>query len=85
MSKTAPFLSHTPEYFSLITGLFKAIQDIRSKFKEKYIYPLIFIRDDIYELIKDNDKTKWGDFSETLDWNESSIKRLLAFRFTRAC
>jgi hypothetical protein len=71
------------EYFSLITGLFKATQDIRSKFKEKHIYPLILLRDDIYDLIKDNDKTKWKDFSETLDWNENSIKKLLAFRFTR--
>lgn len=37
------------DYFSLLTSLFKAVQDIRSKFKGKgNIRPVVFLRSDIY-------------------------------------
>lgn len=71
-------------YISLVTSLFKAVQDIKSVFNAGKIKPVIFLRDDIYDLITDSDKTKWNDFKLDLDWNPNSIKNLLAFRLTRA-
>jgi hypothetical protein len=74
------------QYSALITGLFKAVQDVRSVFSKKtyHLYPIVFLRDDIYEIIQDSDKTKWNDLKISLDWNEDRIKKLIAFRISRA-
>lgn len=76
----------TTRYTSLLIGLFKAAQDIRSKFTQNNtgILPVIFLRDDIYALLMDSDKTKWSDFSINLSWDVNKIKLLLAFRISRA-
>lgn len=73
-------------YTLLLTGLFKAVQDVKSVFRQSSanIFPIIFLRDDIYDLIDDNDKTKWDDFKIDLNWTEDKIKRLLAFRLSKA-
>ncbi|PAR26402.1 P-loop ATPase, Sll1717 family [Vibrio metoecus] len=71
-------------YLSLLTSLFKAVQDVKSIFPNTGIKPVVFLRDDIYDLLVDSDKTKWDDFKLELDWNIDSIKDLLAFRLTRA-
>ena len=73
-------------YTHLLTGLFKAVQDIKSVFRDGHIkvYPVIFLRDDIYSIITDADKTKWDDFKIELDWNRSTIRDLLTFRISRA-
>lgn len=74
------------QYINLITSLFKAIQDIKSVFKDRkeIICPIIFLRDDIYLLIKDTDKNKWGDFKTALEWDESKLKAMLAYRISKA-
>lgn len=72
-------------YIELLTSLFKAVQDIRSLFNKGagfHIMPVIFLRDDIYAHIKDNDKNKWADLSVTLDWNAEKLKDLLAYRIS---
>lgn len=72
-------------YIELLTSLFKAVQDIRSLFSKDsgfHIMPVIFLRDDIYAHIKDNDKNKWADLSITLDWNAEKLKSLLAYRIS---
>ncbi len=71
-------------YTQLLTGLFKAIQDIRSIFRDFKLYPIIFLRDDIYSTLQDPDKTKWDDLRITLDWSEDGLKNLIAFRLSRA-
>lgn len=73
-------------YNNLLTSLFKAVQDIRNTFKPigKKLIPIIFLRDDIYAIIKDPDKNKWSDLKIDIDWDEAKIKKLLAFRITRA-
>lgn len=77
--------SHS-EYISLLTGLFKAVQDIRSIFATNgyKIYPIIFLRNDIYDLIQDSDKAKWDDLKISIDWDIPKLKDLLAFRIERA-
>lgn len=71
-------------YTNLLTSLFKAAQDIISMFKgEKNIFPVIFLRDDIYSLIKDSDKNKWRDYKVEIEWTEKRLKELLAFRISQ--
>lgn len=72
------------QYTALLTGLFKAVQDVRSVFSTSKLYPIVFLRDDIYEIVNDSDKTKWNDLMIPLDWNEERIKELIAFRISRA-
>jgi cold shock CspA family protein len=73
-------------YICLLTSLFKAVQDVKSIFRGsgKKIYPIIFLRDDIYDLMKDPDKTKWGDLRLDLDWNVPKLKQILAYRLSKA-
>lgn len=73
-------------YNNLITSLFKAVQDIKNTFRisKLNINPIIFLRDDIYDLIKDSDKNKWSDYKLEIDWDENKIKRLIAFRISKA-
>lgn len=72
------------QYTDLLTSLFKAVQDIRARFSTRKLYPVVFIRDDIYEILQDPDKTKWLDYKADLEWDEDSIKNMLAFRLSRA-
>lgn len=71
-------------YRELLISLFKAVQDIRSKFEKFKILPIVFLRNDIYDTLQDSDKNKWSDYKVELDWNRESIKKLLAFRVSKA-
>ena len=78
--------SRNEEYFHLLTSLFKAVQDVRSIFGSvnHKIFPVIFLRDDIYDFLRDADKNKWKDFQVGLEWDSEKIQKLLAFRISRA-
>ncbi|MFD2916375.1 P-loop ATPase, Sll1717 family [Psychroserpens luteus] len=73
------------QYIFLLTSLFKAVQDIKSTFIETNlnIKPIVFLRDDIYSLIKDSDKNKWRDFKIEIEWNKQKLKDLLAYRISK--
>lgn len=70
------------DYFDLVTGLFKAVQDVRSLFEEKNlnIYPVVFLRTDIYNLITYSDKNKWSDSIIKIVWTPERLKRLIQHR-----
>ena len=75
------------QYTALMTSLFKAVQDVRTIFDSRNgakLFPVIFLRDDIYSIIQDSDKNKWGDFKVDLNWDCQKIKKLIAFRITRS-
>jgi cold shock CspA family protein len=74
------------DYFSLLTSLFKAIQDVKSIMNSRgcKIYPILFLRSDIFKRVIDPDKTKWSDISIELEWNRALIKKMLAYRLSRA-
>lgn len=75
--------AESEKYRYLITSLFKAVQDVRSSIKSKYhVFPIVFLRDDIYAIIRDSDKNKWSDFKINLDWTEEKIKSLIAHRIS---
>ncbi|MCZ8286828.1 MAG: hypothetical protein O9353_15345, partial [Bacteroidia bacterium] len=50
---------------------------------DKNIRPVVFLRDDIYALVKDSDKNKWRDYKIEVEWNAKKLKDLLAFRITK--
>lgn len=69
-------------YLPLLTSLFKAVQKVRSSLKDFNIYPVVFLREDIYNLIVDNDKTKWEDTRLQLEWTDEKLKAMLAYRIS---
>lgn len=72
------------KYRQLLTSLFKATQDVKSKFSKFKLYPVVFLRDDIYDVLQDPDKTKWEDYRINLDWSREALQNLLAFRISKA-
>lgn len=77
---------HNKQYFELIKGLIKASQEIKIKFKRlnKNVFSTVFLRDDIYDLVKDNDKAKWIDSAVDLRWNKKDLQELFAYRISKA-
>lgn len=75
----------TEQYIFLITSLFKAVQDVKSTFIgfNKNIKPIVFLRDDIYALIKDSDKNKWRDYKIEVEWTKPKLMDMLAYRITK--
>lgn len=69
-------------YFNLITGLFKAIQDINAIFNNRdyHINPIVFLRNDIFRILTDSDKNKWNDNIIYITWSEQKLKLMLAHR-----
>ena len=84
--KSADSSSTSRHYLELLTSLFKAVQDVKATFPAgRYgIRPIIFLRNDIYDILKDPDKTKWNDLRLDLHWNLQSIRNLMGFRIGRA-
>ena len=75
----------TYSYISLLTSLFKAVQDVKANFSgfNLNVRPIVFLRDDIYMAIKDSDKNKWSDLIIELEWTKDKIKSLLAYRISK--
>lgn len=73
-------------YIHLLTSLFKAVQDVRSIMDRcgKNIYPVVFLRDDIFDLLTDSDKNKWRDLTTNLEWSLPDIKDLLKYRIEKS-
>lgn len=78
--------SESRNYKCMLTSLFKAVQDIRNTFTivDKKVFPVVFLRSDIYSQIKDSDKNKWRESIIDLEWNTSKIKKMLAHRLSVA-
>ena len=74
------------QYKSMLTSLFKAIQDVRSIFDddEKHIFPVAFLRSDIYSQLTDSDKNKWRESIINMEWETLQIKQMLAHRLSVA-
>jgi hypothetical protein len=74
-------------YFDLLVGLFKALQNVRYALKsagKTSVVPVIFLRDEIFDLCRDPDKNKWLDRAIYLDWTPARLQNLIAFRLSRA-
>lgn len=74
-------------YFDMLTGLFKAIQDVRYLFEDqnKNIFPIVFLRTDIYNQITYSDKNKWSDSIINIIWTPDKLKELIRHRLNILC
>jgi hypothetical protein len=74
------------DYMCMLTSLFKAVQDIRGIFDKngKHIFPVVFLRSDIYDRLKDSDKNKWSESIIDLQWSSEKIQSMLAHRLSVA-
>lgn len=73
------------QYLNLLTSLFKAVQDIKAYFNDTGINlrPIVFLRSDIYSLIRDSDKNKWSDYRLNLTWNPDKLYKMLCYRLAK--
>jgi len=71
----------------MLTGLFKAIQDVRYLFEDqnKNIFPIVFLRTDIYNQITYSDKNKWSDSIINIIWTPDKLKELIRHRLNILC
>ena len=72
------------DYFALVTNLLKAVRLIRSDSRFKNVFPIVLLRDDIYNLLQDPDREKWMDWTISINWSENRIKELMAYRLCQA-
>ena len=78
-------LDRRDQYFELIKSLLKAVTHVRVALGRKFcVRPIVFLRDDIYDLVDDPDSNKWDDIAVKLKWSEERLKSLAAFRISRA-
>lgn len=72
-------------YARLLGGLFRATIDIKAAFDHRAkIYPIVFLRDDIFDMLTDNNKAKWSDCSVDLRWQSSLLGDMATYRLFRA-
>ncbi len=69
-------------YFDLVTGLFKAVNDVRMLFEEYSlnIFPVVFLRTDIFNEITYSDKNKWSDSIVKIEWTPEKLKEMMCYR-----
>lgn len=72
-------------YARTVLGLIRACFEIRRELTSApvSILPVVLLRTDIFDLLKDPDKNRWTDRAVMLRWHNSEIKRLLEFRIAR--
>ena len=71
-------------YHEMILGLLRAANDIK-KTAQKYelrIFPIIFMRDDIFNNLYFSDKSKFKEKSIRIVWDNESLKNLLSYRIS---
>ena len=74
------------QYLQLLTSLIKAVSEIRSisVTNNLKVFPVIFLRDDIFDLLRDNDKNKLVDVTLELQWDQQKISDMLAHRIWKS-
>lgn len=76
------------DYFSMVTSLIKATEDIRGVFdndrEQKSVFPIVFLRSDIYSRVKHSDKNKWREELIELSWDRAEIQNMLSHRLSVA-
>jgi hypothetical protein len=70
------------QYFSLLSGLMEACISVRAELQQvgANVYPIAFLRDDIYDQIVDQDAGKWFARKIELRWSPANLELLLAHR-----
>ncbi len=73
---------NTDESKNLIIGCLKAVKDLNVQLQGIVGYPpiIVFLRDDIYNELRFNDKNKIYQGAEFLEWDEDGLLRVIARR-----
>ncbi|MCR6646463.1 MAG: hypothetical protein NVV62_19080 [Terricaulis sp.] len=75
------------DYFlAYARALVRAVLSIRKSFAQTNkakVFPIIAMRSDIYQRIKDADKGKWSDVVVDLRWSQEQLEHLADFRVAR--
>jgi hypothetical protein len=69
-----------PEYGLAITSLFKTVADIRREFLERDLFPVITLRDDIFDFLRHAERNRWQQDKVEIEWDEDKIKAMIAHR-----
>ena len=76
-------LQYREAFNRLMAGLLKAVQEVKTKLRNKII-PIVFLREDIYWELKDTSKSKWIDFIIKPEWKIETIKQIVTHRLSLA-
>lgn len=73
-------------FIELVTGLLKSVSSVTSFGKSIgiKIVPIVFLRNDIFDLVTDPNKSKWFSQSIDLTWSNDDIRRLLIHRINHS-
>jgi Uncharacterized conserved protein (DUF2075) len=76
------FIDGGAKYNELLAGLFRATMSARKFFADikVKVYPIVFLRADIFAHLSDNNRNSWMDFLKEIEWNQSHIESALGFR-----
>jgi hypothetical protein len=69
-----------PEYGVTITNLFKTVADIRLEFRNQQLFPVITLRDDIFDFLEHPERNRWTQRQVQIEWDENKIKAMIAHR-----
>jgi hypothetical protein len=69
-----------PGYGAAITSLFKTVADIRQELSRHKLFPVITLRDDIFEFLQHAERTRWRQRMVEIKWSEEKIKEMVAYR-----
>lgn len=70
--------SQNPESIDLIIGLLKAAKECREQIPQSHI--IIFLRSDIFDILKFDDLDKYRSISERVIWDKSNLLKLISLR-----
>lgn len=70
--------NQTQESELMIVGLIRAVHDLNSELQNTHF--ILFLRSDIYDILKFNDADKLHSMEERLDWQYDDLKHLISTR-----
>jgi hypothetical protein len=68
------------EYGLAITSLFKTVADIRRDFRGRKLFPVITLRDDIFDFLRHAERNRWQQHKVEIEWDDDKIKAMIAHR-----
>lgn len=78
IDKVDEMWNDTEESRMAIIGLVKAVHELNISLR--YTRTLLFLRSDIYDILRFNDADKFRTLEERLDWTENDLRYLIAVR-----
>jgi hypothetical protein len=68
------------EYGLAITSLFKTVADIRRDSRGRNLFPVITLRDDIFDFLRHAERNRWQQHKVEIEWDDDKIKEMIAYR-----